>query len=91
MIKVIDRYLLKYFLTSFLVVIVAFSLLIVVINMVEELRDFIDSRDSLICVFTRHDLERFDKLTSPGRENTILSRNIDRLVVLSIKRAEVVP
>jgi 4-amino-4-deoxy-L-arabinose transferase-like glycosyltransferase len=53
----------------------------------QELRGFIDSRDSLLCVFTRRDLERFDKLTSPGRENTVLSRNIDRLVILSIKRA----
>ena len=53
----------------------------------QELRDFIDSRDSLLCVFTKRDLERFDKLTSPGRENRILSRNIDRLVVLSVKRA----
>ncbi len=53
----------------------------------QELRDFIDSRDSLLCVFTKRDLERFDKLTFPGRENRILSRNIDRLVLLSIKRA----
>ena len=52
MIKVIDRYLLKYFLTSFLVVIVAFSLLIVVINMVEELRDFIDNHILLSQVVT---------------------------------------
>ncbi|MCX6831268.1 MAG: glycosyltransferase family 39 protein [candidate division Zixibacteria bacterium] len=53
----------------------------------QELRGFIDSRDSLMCVFTNRDLERFDRLTSSERENTILSRNIDRLVVLSIKRA----
>jgi 4-amino-4-deoxy-L-arabinose transferase-like glycosyltransferase len=53
----------------------------------QELRDFIDSRDSLLCVFTKRDLERFDKLTFPGRENRILSRNFDRLVLLSIKRA----
>jgi 4-amino-4-deoxy-L-arabinose transferase-like glycosyltransferase len=54
----------------------------------QELRDFIDSRDSLLCVFTKRDLERFDKLTSPGREDVILSRNIDRLVVWSVKRAD---
>jgi 4-amino-4-deoxy-L-arabinose transferase-like glycosyltransferase len=52
----------------------------------QELRDFIDSRDSLLCVFTKRDLERLNKLTSPGRENRILSRNIDRMVVLSVKR-----
>ncbi len=53
----------------------------------QELRDFIDSRDSLMCVFTSRDLKRFSKLTSPRRENRILSRNMDRLVVLSITRA----
>ncbi len=52
MTKVIDRYLLRYFLTSFLVVIAAFSLLIVAINMVEELRDFIDNHIPLSQVVT---------------------------------------
>ena len=42
MIKKIDIYLLKYFFASLMVVILAIGLTIVIINMVEELRDFID-------------------------------------------------
>lgn len=42
MIKKIDQYLLKYFFLSLLTVTAAIGLTIVVINMVEELRDFID-------------------------------------------------
>ena len=40
--KVVDRYLLRYFVGSLILVTVAFGLLFVVINMVEELRRFID-------------------------------------------------
>ena len=42
MIKTLDRYLIRYFLQSLLVVTIAIGLTIIVINMVEELRDFID-------------------------------------------------
>jgi len=43
MLKVIDRYLLKYFLLAFLAVTVSVGLTIVVINIVEELPEFIDN------------------------------------------------
>ena len=43
LLRVIDRYLLKYFFLTFLAVTVAVGLTIIVINIVEELRDFIDN------------------------------------------------
>lgn len=43
MFKVVDRYLLRYFVAALLLVTFAFGLLIVAINMVEELRRFIDN------------------------------------------------
>lgn len=43
MIKVVDRYLLRYFLASLIMVTLAFGLLIVAINMIEELSRFIDN------------------------------------------------
>jgi len=43
MFKVVDRYLLRYFISALLLVTFAFGLLIVAINMVEELRRFIDN------------------------------------------------
>lgn len=42
LLRKIDRYLIQYFFVSFFVVMVAIGFTIVVINMVEELRDFID-------------------------------------------------
>ncbi len=48
MIKTLDRYLLKYFFSALLVVTLAIGLTIVVINMVEELRDFIDHQVPVI-------------------------------------------
>lgn len=48
MIKKIDIYILKYFLSALLVVIVSFGLTFIVINIVEELRDFIDNSVPLI-------------------------------------------
>lgn len=42
MVKIIDRYILKYFFSTFLVVTLAVGLTIVVINMIEGLPDFID-------------------------------------------------
>ncbi|MBI5267422.1 MAG: LptF/LptG family permease [candidate division Zixibacteria bacterium] len=50
--KALDRYLLRYFLQSLLVVTVAIGLTIIVINMVEQLRDFIDHHVPLIDVLT---------------------------------------
>jgi lipopolysaccharide export system permease protein len=52
MIKVLDRYLLKYFISALLLVTIAFGILIIVINMVEELRDFINNRVPLFEIFT---------------------------------------
>jgi lipopolysaccharide export system permease protein len=52
MIKVIDRYLLKYFTSALLLVTAAFGLLIIIINMVDELREFIDNRVPLLEVLT---------------------------------------
>ena len=50
MIKTIDKYLLKYFFLSLLAVTMAVGLTIVVINMVEELRDFIDHKVPLLSI-----------------------------------------
>ncbi|HWR83843.1 MAG TPA: LptF/LptG family permease, partial [Candidatus Deferrimicrobium sp.] len=50
MIKKLDLYLLKSFLVSLLVVIVAIGLTIIVINIVEELRDFIDHKVPLLSI-----------------------------------------
>lgn len=50
MIRRLDLYLLRYFFTSFFVVLLAVGLTIVVINMVEELRDFIDHEVPLMSV-----------------------------------------
>ena len=52
MTKTLDRYLLKYFVLSLLLVTFAIGLLIVVINMIEELRDFIDHKVPLYDIFT---------------------------------------
>jgi len=49
--KILDRYLLKYFLLALFTVSVAIGLLIIVINMVEELRDFIDNDVPLAQIF----------------------------------------
>jgi len=48
MIKRLDRYLLTYFFTSFVAVTLSIGLTIIVINMVEELRDFIDNDVSML-------------------------------------------
>ncbi len=48
MIKKIDIYILKYFLSALVVVIISFGLTFIVINIVEELRDFIDHNVPLI-------------------------------------------
>ncbi|MEA2031368.1 MAG: LptF/LptG family permease [candidate division Zixibacteria bacterium] len=48
MIKKIDRYLLKSFFASLLVVTVSFTLIIIIINITEELRDFIDHEVTLL-------------------------------------------
>ncbi|MCD6250016.1 MAG: LptF/LptG family permease [candidate division Zixibacteria bacterium] len=48
MIKKLDRYLLTYFFTSFVAVTLSIGLTIIVINMVEELRDFIDHDVSMM-------------------------------------------
>ena len=48
MIKRLDRYLLTYFFQSFLAVTLSIGLTIIVINMVTELRDFIDNDVSLL-------------------------------------------
>ena len=50
MIRIVDRYLLKFFFMSLLVVAVAVGLTIIVINAVEELRDFIDHDVSLATI-----------------------------------------
>lgn len=52
MIKVLDRYLLKHFIKSLLAISIGFGLLIMAINMVEELRDFIDNHVPIIQVLT---------------------------------------
>nr|MBN2278281.1 LptF/LptG family permease [candidate division Zixibacteria bacterium] len=51
MIKIIDRYLLKYFLISLILMTLAIGALIVIINMVEQLRDFIDHNVPLSEIF----------------------------------------
>ena len=43
MIKVIDRYILRYFIYSLLLIMFGIGLLIVAINMIEELRYFVDN------------------------------------------------
>ena len=48
MIKKLDRYLLTYFFKSFVAVTLSIGLTIIVINMVEELRDFIDHDVSMV-------------------------------------------
>jgi LPS export ABC transporter permease LptG len=48
MLKRLDQYLLSYFLLSFVAVTIAIGLTIVVINMVEELPEFIDNKISLL-------------------------------------------
>jgi lipopolysaccharide export system permease protein len=50
MIRKLDQYLLKYFIFSLLTVTVAIGLTIVVINMVQELRDFIDHNVPLLSI-----------------------------------------
>jgi len=50
MIKKLDVYLLKYFFLSLFVVIIAIGLTIIVINIVEELRDFIDHKVPLLSI-----------------------------------------
>ena len=50
MIRIVDRYLLKFFFISLLIVAVAVGLTIIVINAVEELRDFIDHDVSLAMI-----------------------------------------
>ena len=50
--KILDRYILRHFLQALVVVTVAIGLTIVVINMVEELRDFIDHHVPIIDVLT---------------------------------------
>ncbi|MEP0829211.1 MAG: YjgP/YjgQ family permease [bacterium] len=52
MLKVVDRYLLRHFIAALLLVAFAFGILIVIINMIEELRDFIDNRVPLLEVVT---------------------------------------
>ena len=44
MFKRLDRYILRHFFLSLFVVVMALGFTIIVINMVEELRDFIDHR-----------------------------------------------
>ena len=46
--KRLDKYLLAHFFLSFFAVTIAIGLTIIVINMVEELRDFIDNDVSLL-------------------------------------------
>jgi len=48
MLKRLDRYLLTYFFLSFVAVAIAIGLTIIVINLVEELRDFIDNDVSIL-------------------------------------------
>jgi 4-amino-4-deoxy-L-arabinose transferase-like glycosyltransferase len=57
----------------------------------QELRDFVSARDTLLCVFSKGDFDRLDRLTSSDRENKQLSRNIDRVVMLSTKRVAPTP
>ncbi len=53
----------------------------------QEVRDFAAAHDTLLCVFSRGELGRLNKLTGSDRDNTIISSNIDRIVALSIRRA----
>ncbi len=50
MIKKLDVYLLKYFLTTLVVVVFSFGLTFIIINIIEELRDFIDHQVPLLQV-----------------------------------------
>ncbi|HDL04628.1 MAG TPA: YjgP/YjgQ family permease [candidate division Zixibacteria bacterium] len=52
MLKVIDRYLLRYFIMALITVTVGIGILIVIINMIEELRHFIDHHVSLLDILT---------------------------------------
>jgi lipopolysaccharide export system permease protein len=47
MLKVLDRYLLRYFIVSLLIITIGIGVLIIAINMVGELRDFIDHNVTL--------------------------------------------
>jgi lipopolysaccharide export system permease protein len=50
MIKVLDRYLLKYFVLSLITISLGFSIFFIAINMVEELRDLIDNHVPILQV-----------------------------------------
>jgi len=50
MMKIIDRYILRYFLSSLLLITLAIGLLIVAINMVEEISSFIDNDIPLLTI-----------------------------------------
>ncbi len=52
MLKVLDRYLLRNFITWLFTVTVAFGILIVIINMVEELRGFIENQVGIMPILT---------------------------------------
>jgi len=51
MIKILDRYLLRYFITALIVVTLSIGILIVIINMIEQLRHFIDHQVPLSQIF----------------------------------------
>jgi len=51
MIKTLDRYLLRNFISSLIIITLGFGILIIAINMVEELRDFIDHDVPLVQIF----------------------------------------
>ena len=51
MIKTLDRYLLRNFISSLIIITLGFGILIIAINMVEELRDFIDHDVPLVEIF----------------------------------------
>jgi 4-amino-4-deoxy-L-arabinose transferase-like glycosyltransferase len=56
-----------------------------VISTEEELRSFFNNKEMILCVLTNEGMERINEFFGNSRKNTIISQNLNRLVVLSEK------
>ena len=56
-----------------------------VISTEGEMASFFNSRDKVLCVLTDEGLEKVNELFGKSRKNTVISDNLDRVVVLSEK------
>lgn len=52
----------------------------------EQIRAFFDNRDTLLCILSRSDWQRIEKLLIDKRDYQILSQNIDRMVIISTRK-----